>query len=354
MSEPRKRVDPRQRPAAARPRAAAPAPATVQRVETPSCLVLAVADLEHGRLTPSDRALMGAARQLADGLGGAAVLAFCQGPEEALREDAARAGADRVLRLADPAFAGWAPAARAAALLAAAEGLGARHLLFADTPLGGGDLGRRIAARLGERPATNVLRIAGERVTCRWDGGRSEVERPAPRVLILAAEAFPPVAPTPLREARPIELAPPTATATAEPAALLELLPLDPATVPLTEAELILAGGNGLADWEAFHRLAGLLGAAEGGSRVACDAGRLPRHRQVGASGQIVAPACYVALGISGAPQHLQGIAASRRVVAVNTDPQAEMVKRADLAVIGDAGAVMAALIERLRQRADG
>ncbi|MFO1057762.1 MAG: electron transfer flavoprotein subunit alpha/FixB family protein [Dongiaceae bacterium] len=325
----------------------------MQRVEAPSCLVLAVTDLEHGRLTPADRALMGAARQLADGLGGATVLTFCQAPQETLRDDPARAGADRVLRLADPAFAAWAPAGRAEAVIAAADRLGARHLLFADTPLGGSDLGRRVAARLGERPAASVLRIAGERVTCRWDGGRSEVERPAPRVLILAAEAFAPVAATPLREALPVELALAPASAP-EPAEPLDLLPLDPATVPLAEAELILAGGNGLSDWESFHRLAGLLGAAEGGSRVACDAGRLPRHRQVGASGQIVAPACYLALGISGAPQHLQGIAASRRVVAVNTDPQAEMVKRADLAVIGDAGPVMAALIDRLRRRADG
>jgi electron transfer flavoprotein alpha subunit len=353
MSEPRKRVDPRQRQAAARPRAAAPAPAAVLLVEAPACLVLAAADLEHGRLTPADRALMGAARQLADGLGGAAVLAVCQAPEDELRDDPARAGADRVLRLADPAFAGWAPAARTDALLAAADRLGARHLLFADVPLGGGDVGRRVAARLGERPATAAVRIAGDRVTCRWDGGRGEVERPAPRVLILAAAAFAPAAPTPLREARPIELAL-DASRSAEPAEILDLLPLDPGTVPLAEAELILAGGNGLADWESFHALAGLLDAAEAGSRVACDAGRLPRHRQVGASGQIVSPACYVALGISGAPQHLQGIAGSRRVVAVNTDPQAEMVRRADLAVIADAGPVMAALIARLRRRADG
>lgn len=353
MTEPRKRVDPRQRQAATRARAAATAEAAVLRIEAPSCLVLAVVELEHGRLTPADRGLMGAARQLADGLAGAAVLVACQGPQQGLKDDAARFGADRVLQLSDPAFAGWAPAARAGAIIAAAEQLGARHLLFADSPLGGGDLARRVAARLGERPAAGVVRIAGDRVTGRWDGGRSEVERPAPRVLILAAEAFAPPAATPPREARPIELAL-HAPRPAEPAGILDLLPLDPATIPLGEAELILAGGNGLADWDSFHALAQLLGAAEAGSRVACDAGRLPRQRQVGASGQIVSPACYVALGISGAPQHLQGIAASRRVVAVNTDPQAEMVKRADLAVIADAGPVMAALIARLRGHGHG
>lgn len=353
MTEERKRVDPRQRQAGARQRSGRPMEAAVLRVEEPSCLVLAAVEPDHGRLTQADQGLMGAARQLADTLAGAAVLVLCQDPAESLKDDAGRFGADRVLRLADPAFAPWAPAARANALLAAADRLGARHLLFADTPLGGGDVGRRIAARLGERPATGVVRIAGDRVICRWDGGAAEVERPAPRVLILAAEAFPPPAPTPPREARPIELTL-DPVRTAEPAEILDLLPLDPTTVPLAEAELILAGGNGLADWSSFHTLARLVGAAEAGSRVACDAGRLPRDRQVGASGQLVAPACYIALGISGAPQHLQGIAGSRRVVAVNTDPQAEMVKRADLAVIADAGPVMAALIARLRGRGDG
>ena len=85
-------------------------------------------------------------------------------------------------------------------------------------------------------------------------------------------------------------------------------------------------------------------GAAEGGSRVVCDAGLLPRGRQVGASGSLVEPRCYLAFGIAGAPQHLQGIARCERVLAVNTDLHADMVKRADLAIIADAQEVMPAL----------
>ncbi len=95
--------------------------------------------------------------------------------------------------------------------------------------------------------------------------------------------------------------------------------------------------------------MAAALKATEGGSRVVCDAGLLPRDRQVGASGTLVEPRCYLAFGIAGAPQHLQGIERCERVVAVNTDLHADMVKRSDLAIIQDAQAVMPALVRRAR-----
>ncbi|MEA2779555.1 MAG: electron transfer flavoprotein alpha subunit, partial [Rhodospirillaceae bacterium] len=125
----------------------------------------------------------------------------------------------------------------------------------------------------------------------------------------------------------------------------------DPNAVPLTEADFIVSAGNGVTDWSAFHEVAAALGAAEGGSRVICDAGLLPRARQVGASGSLVQPRCYLAFGIAGAPQHLQGITRCERVLAVNTDLHAEMVKRADLAIIADAQAVMPALARLARER---
>ena len=75
------------------------------------------------------------------------------------------------------------------------------------------------------------------------------------------------------------------------------------------------------------------------------DAGHLPRERQVGASGTLVTARCYLALAISGAPQHLEGIAACDQVIAVNRDPGCDMMKRADLAVVGDVDAIVPALL---------
>ena len=120
---------------------------------------------------------------------------------------------------------------------------------------------------------------------------------------------------------------------------------VDPSAIVMAEAPFILSGGNGVKDWGLFHRAALALGATEGASRVAVDDGFMSRERQVGASGTWVTARVYVAVGISGAIQHLQGIAACDKVVAINLDPACDMVKRADLSVVGDSTAVLEALI---------
>jgi electron transfer flavoprotein alpha subunit len=128
-------------------------------------------------------------------------------------------------------------------------------------------------------------------------------------------------------------------------------LAVDPDQLTLAEADFIVSAGNGITDWASFAELAATLGATRGGSRVVCDAGHLPRDRQIGASGTLVTARCYFALGIAGAPQHLQGITEVKHVIAVNTDLHAEMIKRADLAIVADAQAVMPALIRHARER---
>jgi electron transfer flavoprotein alpha subunit len=351
---PRIRRDPRNRPGtrpAASRGALTPASAeTVLRVESPACHVLAVPALARGRLSRVDREVLGAARMLADGLGGAVVLLACLPPGGALAGDPAQAGADRVMAMRHAAFAADEIEARAAAVVAAARDLDARHILFADLPGGGGELGRLVAARLGGRPATAVMRLEAGTLSRVEDGGRQEGSGPVPRVVLLAPGRFAPVSPVPRREAMPL----PAPTFEATPRCRdLGLLPADPATVPLAEAALIVGAGNGVTDWPAFHALAAALDAAEGGSRVVCDAGHLPRERQIGASGLVVEPRCYIALGISGASQHLQGIAGCERVVAVNSDPRAEMLRRADLALMADVQQVMPALLALVRERGD-
>ncbi|EPH0095553.1 FAD-binding protein, partial [Pluralibacter gergoviae] len=119
---------------------------------------------------------------------------------------------------------------------------------------------------------------------------------------------------------------------------------VDPGAVPLAEAEFILSAGNGIRDWPQFHRTADALGATEGASRVAVDDGHMPRARQVGATGTWVTARVYIAVGISGAVQHLQGIGQCEKVIAVNTDPGCDMVKRAALSVIADSSEILAAL----------
>jgi len=275
------------------------------------------------------------------------VLLAGRAPAAVLRLRPDQMGADRAMLPIDPAYADDLAETRLPFVLAAAQACAARHLLFPETAIGG-ELARRVAARLGERPAAQLRKLSAEAATVAADSGRLDVQRPLPRVLIPQPGAFAPVPSSPPREAWPIPLA---AAAAAPLARVARTLPANPATVPLAEADLILSAGAGVTDWPAFHQAAAALGAAEAGSRVVCDDGKLSRDRQVGVSGIIVSPRCYLAFGIAGAAQHLHGMAEAERVVAVNADPAAEMMRRADLAIVADAQAVLPALARRAAER---
>lgn len=329
--------------AAKREAAAVPARRRVE-IDTPAFCVAVVADLPGGRLSAHDRDLLGLARQLADadgeGQGAVLLVSFGESREDGLGE----AGVDRVVHFAGQRFEGYAPELRLTALGGVERQHAPRHWLFPDSPLGGAELGRRLAARLRERPATQVWQIADGQCTGRGAAGTTDLTRSLPRIVLALPECAEPVADTVH-----------AAEAIAPPAALPEVLrrvedlgavAVDPAGVALAEAEFILSAGNGIRDWDGFHRAARVLGATEGASRVAVDNGFMPRHRQVGATGTWVTARVYLAAGISGAVQHLQGIQQCDKVVAINTDAGCDMVKRADLAVIADSGEVLAALVE--------
>lgn len=324
-------------------------------IDSPAFLVAVVPDMPGGRLSSHDRDLLGLARQLADAdssqPGAVLAVVFGEHKESAFDET----GADRLLHLADSDFQGYTPEARIAALQSIERELVPRHWLFPDSALGGAELGRRLAARLGERPATQVWQLeadaeseTGWRCTARGAAGSSDISRALPRVALALAECAEPVSET-RHAARPIELtqALPEILGRIED---LGAVAVDPAGVALAEAEFILSAGNGVKDWDAYHHAAQALGATEGASRVAVDDGFMARDRQVGATGTWVSAQVYVAVGISGAIQHLQGIQSCDKVVAINLDGGCDMIKRADLAVIGDAGEILAALVARVER----
>jgi electron transfer flavoprotein alpha subunit len=325
------------RPAAAMDGTASVRPEAARIIAEPAFLVVAVLDQPGGAPSVHDRQLIAASRDLAGDDGAVVALAACAS------DGLGAAGADRVMALA--AEASGHAEARVAGILAAIEALKPRHVLFAENAEGGGEIARRVAARLGERLLTGVETIADGRAARRM-GGAMEMRTAVPRLMSIAEGAFV-VHEGARHEARPLDT---PAVAPAAPRVRISPLQVDPDRIPIAESDFLLSAGNGVTDWASFAELGAVLGATRAGSRVVCDDGHLPRDRQVGASGTVVTARCYLAFGISGAPQHLQGITEVGHVVAINTDLHAEMIKRADLAIVADAQEVMPALIAHARQ----
>jgi electron transfer flavoprotein alpha subunit len=124
--------------------------------------------------------------------------------------------------------------------------------------------------------------------------------------------------------------------------------------ISLTEAEIVVSGGRGVGSAEGFTQyvegLADQLGAAVGATRAIVDAGWRPYSEQVGQTGKTVQPKVYIAVGISGAVQHLSGMNKSKVIVAINRDAEAPIFKITDYGIVGDVGQLVPAIIEELRK----
>ena len=214
----------------------------------------------------------------------------------------------------------------------------------------GRDLAPRLAALLGWPLLAGAVRIRTDRATLVRTAGRlgEDVHFTGPVVatLIPGVRGVAPSSDHPAVMMRIVD-----DLRADEAVQVLEVLPPDPATMDLTEAPRIVAGGQGLASADRFAllgRIGTAIGASLGGTRVASDAGWIPFDRQIGTTGVAVNPRLYLAFAISGATQHTSGLGSPDHIISVNTDASCPMMAMADLAIVSDAGAVLDALAARL------
>lgn len=319
--------------------------------------VLVVAPVRGGPVAPSVLELLGSARDLAGATGGrVSVVALGRGAETVADTLIAR-GADEVFTCSDPALDAVPGEAGVMALVAACRAASADIvLLVSDTA--GRDWAPRLAFRIDAGLVTettgwamNDSRIIFSRMV--FGGKAQALQAPRRRVIVATvkpgAGAAQPADPERVGVTRPLDVELPLSPAWP---ILMDSTLEAPRGPRLEDAKIVVAGGRGIGKAENFsclHDLATVLDGAVGASRAAVDAGWVPASWQIGQTGKSVAPDLYIAVGISGASQHLAGCAQAKTIVAINTDKDAPIFERARLGVVGDYHEVVPALTEALR-----
>jgi electron transfer flavoprotein alpha subunit len=319
---------------------------------------LVVGELQGSRLSGATLEAIGKAREVSPGAGD--VVGFLAGSNaKASAMDFGQYGVTEVW-CADDARLDAAPVAAVAHGVALAADAARASLVLVGGTTFGRDLAGRLAVRWDAAAATGVtqLNVADGVVRARRPifGGRATETRRlegARFVLALRPHAFPlpaeaPVSPT-VREVAvgevPANLLAPKRTG---------LEPVATGAGPgLSDAAIVVSGGRGVRSPENFpliEALAASLGAAVGASRAVTDAGWRPASFQVGQTGKAVSPQLYIAVGISGAIQHIVGMVSSRVIVAINSDASAPIFKVADYGIVGDLFQVVPALTAEVRR----
>ncbi|WP_319556556.1 FAD-binding protein [uncultured Vibrio sp.] len=222
--------------------------------------------------------------------------------------------------------------------------------IWASSSSKGKDLAPRIAAKCGVGQLSDIVQVVDEKTFIRpiYAGNAfAKVTSSDPvRVVTVRASAFDPVA---CNSQVDIEH-----QQTSVQSPVVELVAIDKTVSErpeLTAAEIVISGGRGVGSKENFElieKVADKLGAAIGASRAAVDAGFVANDLQVGQTGKIVAPKLYIAVGISGAIQHLAGMKESKVIVAINKDPDSPIFEVADYGLVGDLFEILPQLAEQL------
>jgi electron transfer flavoprotein alpha subunit len=300
-----------------------------------------------------------AARILAEKSGGGEVHALLLGPPgiAAKAAQVGQYGADAVIVVEHAGLANYSPEVATATAADRIKSGGYRAAVFS-TSAQGRDLAPRVAARLGVSVVTDVLsfEIEGDSIVVRHPMNIGKVIATIAIAAKPAIIAMRPnvIAPAQSAKAGKVENAQPSIDPATARVKVIETRQGGGGKLDLTEAPVVIAGGRGLRAAENFklvEDLASAFGnAAVGATRAVTDDGWRPHSDQIGQTGRLVSPELYIAVGISGAVQHLAGMRTSKTIVAVNKDKDAPIFKVADYGIVGDVFEVIPALTAAVRE----
>ena len=298
--------------------------------------VLLVAEHASAKLNPATARALNAAAQL----GPVSLVVFAADPATVAADAAKLSGIAEVITVAGPQFEHALAATLAPELAALAKSGGYSHVLAPSTTFGK-DLLPRAAALAGCPQVSDLMKVVDARTFQRpiYAGNVIVTVQVPEGVTVFATVRSASFTAAPAGgTSAPIRAQAPSATAPAH-TRFIGLAGASSDRPDLQSAARVVSGGRGVGSKENFavvYRIAEVLGAAVGASRAAVDAGFVPNDLQVGQTGKIIAPDLYLAVGISGAIQHVTGIKDARTIVAINKDPEAPIFEVADLGLVGD------------------
>jgi electron transfer flavoprotein alpha subunit len=316
--------------------------------------VLVFAEHVKGKLPKTTLAAIEAGKQAASRIGGACHAVVLGKGVDALGTETASLGVKKVFVVDGDALEHYVADAYTEVLAEVVKQKGIDLLVATSTAIGK-DLLPRVAARLGAGMASDVVHFNEDGTMTRpmYAGNVIATVKleGSPRVASVRATAFDVAKKEGAGEVEKLAISVDAAKAKAKFVAFNETKSDRPV---LTEASIVVSGGRGLKNGENFttylEPLCEALGAAMGASRAAVDAGFVPNDLQVGQTGKVVAPALYIAVGISGAIQHLAGMKDSKTIVAVNKDPEAPIFQVADYGLVADLFKAVPELTEEVKK----